>query len=216
MASKTDVDRTEPEAADIHELHDPILREKARPRDGFQPIPLTLTFIFFALLMWGGWYIGEFDGSFRPDVLEPRGEIAAAAGPEEPEEVDPMVLGEQMYTQCSACHQQNGKGVEGAFPPLDGSERVLGDEANLARILLHGLEGEVVVQGETYDGVMPAWGPQMNDAEIAAVLTYVRKSWSNDASAVEPSLVAEIREATSSRTKPWTDSQLDALAEQQE
>jgi mono/diheme cytochrome c family protein len=210
MATDVNSNDSPPESADVHGLHDPIVREKARPKDGFQPIPLALIFSFFALLMWGGWYIGEFDGNFAPDVFEPRGEVGAAAGPVEKAPADPMVLGKQLYTQCAACHQQTGQGVPGAFPPLDGSERVMGDPANFARILLHGLEGDVVVAGESYNGVMPAWKDRMSDEEIAAVMTYVRTAWSNEAPAVDPSVVADLREASGGRSVPWTDSELDS------
>ncbi len=211
MATDLNTENVRDEAADVHNLHDPILREKARPRDGFQPIPLGLIFIFFALLMWGGWYIGEYDGNWASNVFEPGGELAAAAGPVEKAPLDPMVLGKQLYPQCAACHQQSGLGVTGAFPPLDGSERVMGDPRNFARILLHGLGGEIVVAGETYNGAMPAWKDRMNDEEIAAVMTYVRASWGNDAPSVDPSVVAEVRDESGSRSKVWTDSELDSM-----
>lgn len=195
--------------ADMHELHDPILREKARPRDGFQPIPLSLIFAFFALLLWGGYYLGEYNGDWRSDVFSPGGELELASGaPEEEAEVDLMKLGKRTYANCAACHQNNGQGVPGSFPPLDGSEWVTGSEQRLARILLHGLKGEVVVKGETYNSVMPGWS-QLNDEEIAGVMTYVRNSWSNEASEVSPDLVGEIREETGDRDKEWTAAELD-------
>lgn len=212
MSSETQkIEEPDSDVGDIHALHDPIQREKARPRDGFQPVPMFLIFTFFTLLMWGGWYIGEYDGGWRPDVLTPEGELTLATGVVEKEDVDPMVLGKRQYTQCQACHQSNGQGVTGAFPPLDGSERVLGHPAAFTRILLHGLAGEVIVKGESYNGNMPAWGEQMSDEQIAAVMTYVRKSWSNDAGAVSTELVTQVREETSARNTPWTDAELDAL-----
>lgn len=201
--------------ADMHELHDPILREKARPRDGFQPIPLTLIFAFFALLMWGGYYLGEYSGDWRADVFEPDGELVAA-GAEEPddEEVDLMALGKRTYNNCSACHQNNGKGVAGSFPPLDGSRWVTGSEQRLVRVLLHGLQGEVVVNGETYNGQMPGW-KQLTDEELAGVMTYIRNSWSNEASEISPELVAEIRQETEGRSNAWSASELEAYVNEE-
>ncbi|MGM0557401.1 MAG: c-type cytochrome [Myxococcota bacterium] len=196
--------------ADMHELHDPILREKARPRDGFQPIPLTLIFAFFALLMWGGYYLGEYSGDWRADIYEPGGELAlAAAGSgEQDQEVDLMALGKRTYANCAACHQNNGKGVPGNFPPLDGSTWVTGSKQRLTRILLHGLEGPIEVKGESYSGAMPGW-KQLSDEELAGVMTYVRASWSNEAAEVSPELVAEIRKETEGRSRTYKASDLE-------
>lgn len=109
---------------------------------------------------------------------------------------------------CAACHQANGVGVPEKYPPLAGSEWVTGDEARLVRVVLHGLTGEVEVAGETVSGAMPPWGPSLKDAEIAAVLTYVRSAWGNNASPVSASTVAQVRAATASRETPWTAAEL--------
>ncbi len=204
---------------DIHDLHDPIVREKARPRDGYQPIPLTLIFLFFGLLMWGGWYMGAYSGDWRVDVLYPgqqpaaeRAEASASSG--DGGEVSPdelTALGKRVYSQCSSCHQSNGQGVPGNFPPLDGARWVTNNPKVPIRILLHGMQGDVEVKGETYNNQMPSWGDQLNDRQIAAVLTYVRSSWSNDADMIAPSQVAKIREATSDRTSAWTASELEEV-----
>ena len=98
----------------------------------------------------------------------------AAAQPDSP--------GARVYAeQCAACHQPNGDGANGVFPPLRGHVGELyaaeGDEINgrdyLPRVLLHGLTGPIVVDGETYDGNMPAWGEALDDAQIAEVLNYL-------------------------------------------
>ena len=202
----------EERATDMHVLHGPIMRETARPRDGFQPIPLTLLFVFFALLLWGGWYLGEYDGDYREDVFTPGGEIALASRDQAEPEVDPMVLGRRVYNNCSACHQNDGQGVAGAFPPLAGSVWVTGSVEVLARILLQGMQGPVEVKGAIYNGNMPAWS-QLSDEEIAAVLTYIRGSWENEASPVDPETVAKAREATSGREAAWTAEEFEALAD---
>ena len=120
--------------------------------------------------------------------------------------------GKQVYaTTCAACHQTTGEGVAGVFPPLAGSEWVTGDEAKLALIILHGVTGPIEVAGETYNGMMPPWGGTMKDADIAAVLTYVRSAWGNKAAPVTAAKVASIRAAHGSRTTPWTAAELAAV-----
>lgn len=95
------------------------------------------------------------------------------------------VSGEAVYAaQCVACHQGTGAGIPGAFPPLDGSEWVVGDK-NFGIAAVHdGLSGEIVVGGNTFNSMMPPLGQTLSSQEIAAVLTYVRSAWSNDADEV--------------------------------
>jgi cytochrome c oxidase subunit 2 len=81
--------------------------------------------------------------------------------------------GEKVYTaNCAVCHQANGKGVPGAFAPLDGSEVVNGPKAEQINVLLHGKKSG------KYPSEMPAW-KQLSDTDIAAVITYTRNNWSN-------------------------------------
>ena len=117
--------------------------------------------------------------------------------------------GKSVYaTTCAACHQATGEGVSGVFPPLAGSEWVSADEAKVVRILLHGVTGPIEVAGETFNGMMPPWGSTMKDADIAAVLTYVRGAWGNKGTPISAVIVAKIRAATASRTTPWTAAEL--------
>ena len=117
---------------------------------------------------------------------------------------DPSV-GEVVYTaRCMACHQTNGRGVPPVFPPLAGTEWVNGDKGRLIRIVLQGLGGEIEVDGALYNNVMPGWGMVMTDADIAAVLTYIRSSWGNQAGAVTAAEVGRVRAATAGRQQPWT------------
>ena len=104
-----------------------------------------------------------------------------------------MAYGEGKYGQvCAACHQANGRGLPGSFPPLAGSGEFYGDPQNHARIIVHGLKGEIVVQGETWDRIMPPQG-NLSDYTIAAIATYVRHSWGNDDGIVLPEDVAAVR-----------------------
>lgn len=112
--------------------------------------------------------------------------------------------GAQIFSStCAACHQAQGEGTN-VYPPLAGSEWVNGPESRVVRIILHGLIGDVEVQGEVYNGAMPAWGPSLSDEEIAAVATYIRSSFGNRALPVTAATVAQVRATYPGRTTPWT------------
>jgi mono/diheme cytochrome c family protein len=120
--------------------------------------------------------------------------------------------GKDIYaTTCAACHQPTGLGLAEQYPPLAESDWVTGDEERLIRVVLHGLTGDIEVAGEPFSGAMPAWGPTLNDAQIAAVLTYVRSAWGNTAPAVSVGSVKRVRQVTASRTAPWTVKELMAV-----
>lgn len=117
--------------------------------------------------------------------------------------------GEQIYqTYCARCHQAGGRGVPGVFPPLDGSTWVTGDKGRLIRIILHGMSGKIEVNGRSYAGVMPPWGQALSAEEVAAVATYVRTSWSNEAGTVTVDEVKSVQAATEGRQRPWTADEL--------
>ena len=147
--------------------------------------------------------------------------------------VSPRVLlakqidsGEKIYTNlgpggglCVTCHQASGLGIPGAFPPLAGSDWVLGDKEKLIKITMYGLQGEIEVNGQKYNGVMMAPGippGSLTDEQIADVLTYIRNHWGNSASAVSASEVATIRETIKDRpmTAMWTAAELEASSTQ--
>ena len=92
--------------------------------------------------------------------------------------------------RCSACHQASGAGG-GPFPPLAGNGFVTADDtAELIGTVLNGRSGPIAVNGRTYSGAMPAWRGQLSNAEIAAVITYVRSAWTNKAAIVTEDQVA--------------------------
>ena len=105
---------------------------------------------------------------------------------------------------CAACHQANGRGLDGLAPPLVDSEWVLGSPERLIRVVLHGLRGQISVLGRVHMGDMPAFGA-LDDTQISSVLTYVRREWGHNAAAVEPEHVKAIRAATAGRTDAWTE-----------
>ena len=104
---------------------------------------------------------------------------------------------------CIACHGPEGKGVPGAFPPLDGAPYPVGDPSIPIRIIIHGLQGPLEVLGQKYNVPMAALG-ELKDTEVADVLTYVRQSWSNDAAPVSTETVKQVRSKHADRKTPWT------------
>ena len=106
---------------------------------------------------------------------------------------DLMARGEAVYlANCAACHQPNGEGLTGAFPPLAGSDFLEGDRKKVMAAALFGLSGPITVNGVEYDGVMPSLG-HLPDEDLAAALTYVLNAWGNDGAAVSVAEVAALR-----------------------
>jgi nitrite reductase (NO-forming)/hydroxylamine reductase len=133
-------------------------------------------------------------GSSAPQVHQ--AEVAGAA------DVTAQVkAGETVYqTVCLACHQADGKGLQGAFPPLAGSDYLLGDKERAVGVVLRGLQGEVVVNGVKYNSVMPAM-TQLSDQEIADVVTYALNTWGNKGGSVSTSMVAAERAKVAAEPK---------------
>jgi mono/diheme cytochrome c family protein len=195
---------------DVARVHAAVMRENEEPGEGKEPTPFWLLIAFTGLVGWGGWYVGTYSAGFVGEVMDapavPVMGVAQNAAP-----VDPMVLGQRTFVVCQTCHQADGRGVPGTYPPLAGSERVQGRPEVMARIVLNGLVGKVTVRGATFDNAMPGHRTRLDDERIAAVMTYVRSSFGNSASAVTPELVAAARQATEGRSEPWTDPELDAV-----
>ncbi len=124
----------------------------------------------------------------------------------------PLSPGQEIYEMaCLPCHQPEGKGLPGVYPPLAGSHLVQGDRATLVKILLHGLSGPITVAGQNFGGLdsvpMPAMGG-LTDQQIADVLTYVRQDFGSNAGVVSADDVKRIRATTSRRAAPWTAAEL--------
>jgi nitrite reductase (NO-forming) len=101
-------------------------------------------------------------------------------------------LGQRVFDQnCAACHQPSGEGVPNAFPPLAKSDFLLTDKLRAASIVINGRQGNIQVNGKTYNGVMPAF--QLDDEQIANVLSYVLNAWGNKGEGLTPAEVARIR-----------------------
>lgn len=114
---------------------------------------------------------------------------AAAGAPTAASKDDRIRLGEAIFkANCIACHGAEGKGVEGAFPPLAGSDYLNADPKRGIQAVVKGLSGEITVNGKTYNSVMPA--VNLNDEETANVLTFILNSFGNKGGEVKPEDVA--------------------------
>jgi mono/diheme cytochrome c family protein len=110
-----------------------------------------------------------------------------------------MARGERVYKNvCLTCHQADGGGVPNMNPPLSKTDYVLGDKKRLIGIVLNGLKGPNEIEGETYRNSMPAQA-YLTDLNIADVLTYVRNSFGNKASAIGPDEVHALRDAPAAK-----------------
>lgn len=199
----------EPEPREIHEIHQAILaRELAEPREGLERAPWWVWAVSVALLFAMGFYLGRYGGAFTPEAhLLEQGAAVVQAASASAEPAD----GASIYLSiCLPCHQAGGLGMEGKYPPLAASEWVARDPEILSRILLNGLTGPIQVKGKPYANEMPALGSQLADDEIAAVLTYIRSSFGNQAAPVSKDVVAKVRAATAGQPL-WTAGKLLAL-----
>jgi len=125
------------------------------------------------------------------------------------QEKELYVRGQAIYgSLCASCHGSDGRGLKLFGPPLAKSEWVSGDPDRLAKILLHGLEGAVEVNGKTYapPDILPAMPPvaMMSDTEIAATITFVRRSWGNGAEPVGRQDVTRVRDTNMTQMGAWT------------
>ncbi len=184
-----------------HDKSNSQLRELPDPDENPNPLPWYIVMVMGALFMWGLFYISHsymgadsFEGDNRSV------EVVNAGGTQVVAAIDG---GEIFQGKCVACHQANGAGVPGVFPPLVGSEWVLGNPERLAHIPLHGIQGKLTVKGIAYNGMMPVFGELLSDGEIAAVLTYIRSQWGNKADAVTEEMVKKVREATKIKVTPY-------------
>ncbi len=196
-----------------------------RPRE---QIPCSFVAFAAIVVLFAIAYFFRYSGGFRWDVYDASGLLAglpptppahgsaanasggaAAKAPA----VDPTALGRELYqANCAACHQPNGQGMTGQFPPVAGSEWVNGDPRVLTAILIGGLQGPVKVSGAEYNGMMPAWKTVLTDEKIAAILTFLRQSWGSHASAIEEGEVKAVRAECGGHAAPWKVDELGSLS----
>jgi mono/diheme cytochrome c family protein len=226
--SATDPDFREDAPTDPGEAPPSRVNLLAEAREGMDPfeeqrgIPVLVGMVIGATAVWGFWYLFMYadlgldqqlgDARTAQAFADPRAEdgtLAASGNGAAEEAADGKVVYEQI---CASCHQGNGLGVAGAFPPLDGSEWLDREGELPAAIVVHGLQGRIEVKGQSYEGVMPGFGNQLSDAEITAVVSYVRGAWSNDAPPIDVETVRWAREARSGPVGGQAD--LEVLAEE--
>ena len=128
--------------------------------------------------------------------LAPVGAASAARVAGKLTKAEQVKAGELLFNgTCSVCHQSTGRGLPNVFPPLAGSDFLMADKQRAIGIVLNGLNGTVTVNGAQYNSVMPPMS-QIDDHDIANILTYVRNSWGNQGDAVSGEEVAKVRAAT--------------------
>lgn len=140
-----------------------------------------------------------YSGKLTEGIYQPEGggiqTMPGKPAPEAPTAKSPaerIKLGKQVYSQtCFACHQAEGQGIAGAFPPLANADYLNEDVDRAIDIVLHGLTGEITVNGEKYNSIMTA--QTLTDEEVANVLTYVYNSWGNNKTVVTPEMVAKVK-----------------------
>lgn len=178
-------------------------REQHEPEELHTPIGWPLLLVFLGIISFGAVYY------FR-DLLSANGAPSDAGDRRSIVVIDPRAKadGAAVFSgNCAACHQATGLGLPGVFPPLAGSEWAMAKKDIPVQILLHGLSGTVTVKGSTFAGAMPSFA-QLKDAEIAAVLSHVRKTWGNSAGEVTADDIAAGRKAFPDQTAAWSESEL--------
>jgi mono/diheme cytochrome c family protein len=207
---------------EILDLHARLLREKKKPILSFHLVPLILVFLVGTIIFWAGLVISLQTGFWSVDVYDihwekssaiiehTKSEGDAASGPSAA-----FKKGKKLFNttgSCVTCHQPNGMGLKPAhFPPLDGSKWVTGSTDVLTRIILNGLQGPIEVKGDKYGLIpmVPTIWKDWSDSDIAAVMSYIRNAWSNEAPEVDAATVTRIR-AESGERGPWTAEELKA------
>ena len=163
-----------------------------------------------------GYNKGDLRGWFWVEVPPESVAVPPRRDQGEPEEKALLSRGEELYLEsCAACHGRQGEGVPRAFPPLIGTERVLGPPAALIALSLDGVSGPLKVGDEEYNGFMPGQAQHSNE-DLAELLTFVRSSWGNNASAINADEVDKVRRATALRTSAWTAEELQELGTEPE
>ncbi|OYW77457.1 MAG: hypothetical protein B7Z37_04260 [Verrucomicrobia bacterium 12-59-8] len=211
-----------PDSTDLDRIHSAVKREKEDLAPESQPAPLWAMFLLMLVAIIAGGQLGPMTGGWSFNVSNP----FASAGGGDPrpggagagDALDPFALamkkGSSGYAVCGGCHQGNGGGLPGQFPPLAKSEFVLGGTERLIRITQHGLTGPVTVNGQGYNtpgGMMP-FGAAMSSQDLANVLTFVRNSWGNEATMITKEMVQKVRDEEK-RASQWTAAELEPFAE---
>ena len=192
------------------EVHSRLNHEKHPPTKGFLIAPLVFVFVFGCLIFVCSIQLAHSTNQFQ---LHPPKEIVELTE----EEREALRLerkvdsGKKVFSvRCASCHQANGLGIAGQYPPLAGSKWVTSDPGLITNIILKGLKGEIIVKGETYgtSAAVNMAAVPISDREIANVTTYVRQAWGNEAPEILESEVSAFRDASKDQIDQWTGDQL--------
>jgi len=182
------------------ELKSSLVRPSdAEPTAARTTVPIWIILLTLLLLFLGAVYFDRHSGWFDKQVYTPytTSEELALYQPKSGA-ASMLAHGKTAYeTVCGVCHGSDGLGKPGQAPPLAGSEWVVKDVASLARVPLAGLNGPIQVAGQTWNLSMAPMGAGMSDADLAAVLTYIRGAWGNKSSAVSADELKAARAAIS-------------------
>ena len=177
-------------------------------------IPKWLVMVVFVALFWAGAYLFSYSGGFSFGVFDYQPKFGVIAGGSQAAP-DPKVVGKALFSaNCVTCHQATGQGVPGQFPPLAGSDFVLGKATNrFIAIVLKGMQGPLQVKGGQFNNSMQAWEGQYTDNQIAAILTYERSDWGNNGPPVTAEMVKHMRAELKDRKDQWTEPEVLKLPE---
>ncbi len=211
-----------PDSTDLDRIHAAVKREKEDLAPENQPAPLWATFLLMLVAIIAGGQLGVMTGGWSFNVSNPfslaNGGDPRPGGVGAGGSLDPFALamkkGASGYAVCGGCHQGNGAGIPGQFPPLAGSEFVHGGTERLIRIVQHGLTGAVSVKGAIFNtpGGMQPFGAAMSSQDLANVLTYVRNSFGNEGSMITKEMVQKVRDEEKRATQ-WTEADLKPFAD---
>jgi len=217
--SKPDLD----ESVNVTSSHQRVLsdvaavaREKRVDEGGMEPVSLWIFATCAFVCIFAGLALGSAGGFFdyeqtvKPGYVRKALDSGEDTGPKPTPAIDAyMAKGQKVYGKCIGCHGPDGKGG-GAFPSLAGSDWVIGDTQLFAMIVLNGLSGPTST-GKTY-GVMPAQGIGMSEADLAAVMTYVRNSFGNETGdVISKEMAASAFEIAGQRENPEAPMEKQAL-----
>jgi mono/diheme cytochrome c family protein len=198
---------------EIVKSHVELSKNKHEPTKNFLIAPLVFVFVFGCLIFVCSIQLAHSTNSFQ---LHPPVEVVELT----PEEKESQRLerkfssGEKIFAaRCASCHQANGLGIAGQFPPLAGSEWVSADPGVITNIILKGLKGEILVKGEKYgtSAAVNMAAVPISDREIANVSTYVRQAWGNSSDEVSEDFVKQVRADYSNKQDQWTGDALKSL-----
>ena len=179
-------------------------------------VPIWIIMITLLLMFFGAVYFDRHSGWFNKQVYPPYGTTAQleAAQPQSGG-ASAAAHGKQVYdTVCGICHGTDGLGKPGQAPPLAGSEWVVAKGFDrVTRIPLAGLNGSMQVGGKGWNMAMAPMGAALSDTDLAAVLTYIRGAWGNQAGAVTADNVKTIRASLGGRPQPLNGEQLKTMPE---